>query len=217
MLSVHPSPGVITDPQLAQRDGEPGGVSGADRAVVAVTADGVAHRHLPEGGSKPGWRHPHARRVQPGGAAGDVRVRPRGRPSHRGGRLTARRGERRDELIAAGEHLAVARQGTRRRMPAHVERRPLRRAAGRVGAQAGPVPLTINAEQFSERDPGFRGLFAQRGGDRRDGRVTAVPHGDRGADALGGHQPDGVAGNGGGGPRALRVRQVVPERDPDLR
>jgi hypothetical protein len=143
-------------------------------------------------------------------------VSPRGRPAHRGGKLTARRGERRDEVIAAGKDLAVGRQGTRRRMAVHVERRALRRAACRVGAQAGPVTPAIHAEQLGERDPGLCRLLAQRVGDERDGRVAAVPHGDRGADALGGQQADGVAGNGGGGPRAPRVREVIPERDPDL-
>jgi hypothetical protein len=101
-------------------------------------------------------------------------------------------------------------------MAGHVERLALRRAAGRVGAQAGPVTLALHPEQFGERDPGLCRLLAQRAGDERDGLVTAVPHGDRGADALGGQQADGVAGNGGGGPRAPRVREVVPERDPDL-
>jgi hypothetical protein len=143
-------------------------------------------------------------------------VRPCGRPAHRGGKLTVRRGERRDELISAGKDLAVGRQGTRRRMAGHVERRALRRAAGRVGAQAGPVTLAIHPEQLGERDAGLCRLLAQRVGDARDGRVTAVPHGDRGADALGGQQADGVPGNGGGGPRAPRVWQVIPERDPDL-
>ena len=50
VLGLHPRPGVVADAQLAQRDGEPGRVLGADLLTVAVAADGVAHRHLPEGG-----------------------------------------------------------------------------------------------------------------------------------------------------------------------
>jgi hypothetical protein len=213
VLGVHPRPGIVADSQLAQRDGEPRGLLGADPPAVAVAADGVAHRYLPDGGGKPGRGYFHARGVQSAGAAGDVRVCPRGRAAHGRADLAVRRGERRDEIISAGENWAAAGRGTGGRMVGYLERRALRRATGGVGAQVGPVTLAIHAKQFGERDPGFRRVLAQRGGDERDGCLIAVPDGDRGGDALRGQQADRMAGNGAGGPR---VRQVISERDPDL-
>jgi hypothetical protein len=217
VLGVHPGPGVVTDAHLAKGDREQGRVLEGHLLPGAVAADGVADRHLPEGGREPGRGNAPARPVEAGHTASDLRQDFPGRAAHHRALLAALRSERGREFRSPGEHAAAGcLQGERRRMATDVERRARCGAALRIGAHVRPVPAVCHPKQFGHRDPGLGRALAQRGGHRRDLGVRAVAHRDRGRDALGAQQADRVPGEGGGHPRLARAGHVIAERDPYL-
>ena len=100
-------------------------------------------------------------------------------------------------------------------MGAGIIRTTLRRAAGRVITQQGPVPATVGPQYLMQLHAAASEPVNGTGHHRRDEFVRPVPHEQRSGDALAAEDVSGMLSDVLSQAVVDRIRQVIPEGDHD--